>query len=237
MILSTASLSSITEAPSIFEDVDDALGTDATSYPLARKLRDFNKAYRKIGLWIWLSQKTWKFKDSNDANLLQPTKTLVADQLDYSIPTNALSIEWLELLDTSGNYVRITRVPEFSNIPENDANGFPTEWRLEGTAILLNKKVNSSYVTLASGMRIGVSKGITNLTKADSAVSPGFIEEFHELISKLMQRTFCLDNNMFDKAKEIFAEIAMMKNDLESYYQQRDTSSLNRINPKRTSYI
>lgn len=238
MILSSSSLSSITEKPSIIEDIDYILGTDTTSFPFAEKLRLINKWYLKVGMWIWDVDTSWKFDSSlNTTTLTRKLATIVANQLDYTIPTTALSIEKLEIKNKDGDYIEIEYKDEFDNIPENDEAGFPTQWKLEGRSIMLNKKPTADYVTLANGLRIFLSQQVTKFTKSDAAVSPGFEEQFHELLSKGPAFDFCVANSMYDKANVLKSEINEMKKDLEEFYSNRNKAIKPVVNPQRTNYL
>ncbi|MBK9272800.1 MAG: hypothetical protein IPM48_14540 [Saprospiraceae bacterium] len=238
MILSSSSLSGITEKPSIVEDIDYILGTDSTVFPLADKLRLINKWYLKVGLWIWQAQNTWQFDDKNATTLPRATTTLVNNQRDYSIPTTALSVERVEVMDKNGDY-RLLEKKDRSNFEiglDNEDAGMPKYWDLEGYSVILYPKPTSDYVTLSSGLRLFLSRQVTKFTKSDSAVEPGFEEQFHEFLSKGPSFDFALSKNMYDKANALRGEINQLRVDLENFYRKR-TKTLPTINPKKQYYV
>lgn len=237
-ILSTASLSGITEKPSIVEDIDYTLGTDSTSFPLADKLRLINKWYLRVAMWIWKAQNTWQFDDKNATTLPRAVTTLVANQRDYSIPTTALSVERVEVKDTGGNWQTLDRKDKvyFENGLDNESAGLPLYWDVEGYSVIIHPKPTSSFVTLASGLRLFVSRQVTEFTKSDAAIEPGFEEQFHDFLSKGPSFDFALAKQMYDKANILKGEIAGLRVDLEDFYRRRDTKHP-RMNPRKSSYV
>ncbi len=239
MKLSSATLTAVTEKPSIIEDIDYELGTDSTSFPLADKLRLINKWCVKAGLRIWKASSSWKFDDSNATTLPYATQNLVNNQRDYAIPTTALSIEMVQVMDTSGAYITLERrdVEKFPfPIGNESTGGMPTYWDIEGNSIIFDIKVSSDNVTLTNGLRVFISRNVTKFTTTDANTEPGFIEPFHDYIVKGV----CYD---FARIKGLSAEritllrtdMKDLEKDMDEYYANRDIQSP-RVKRKFVSY-
>lgn len=221
MILSSATLTGITEKPSIFEDVDFNLGTDSTSFPLADKLRIANISIGQIGTWIWQSTGTWNFDDSNSTDLPIANTDLVDDQDNYTLPTDLLAVRRVEVKNTAGDYVKLELFDEnqvYDGL-DNDTKGFPTHYRLVGRSIILVVRPDATLVTATDGLRVYLDRTMTLLTNADAGETPGFVEPFHDLVTLMICSRWCL-GKLPEKKGFYDQEIAIKKEELRDLYSK-----------------
>ena len=109
MQLSTATLTGVTTAHSIVEDIDFLVKTNSTSFPLAQKLRIINKMNYDITTDILRYQSNWEFDDTNKTDFPIATTTLIDGQQDYSLPPTMVKLLRVEVKDSGGNYQKLER--------------------------------------------------------------------------------------------------------------------------------
>ena len=237
MILSSESLSAITAKPSIFEDVDFQLGTDSDSFLLADKLRIANTSLGKIGIWIWQASGTWNFDDSNKIDLPIAATDLVDSQSDYTLPTGLLAVRRVEIKDTAGNWRKLELFDETEIYDglDNDSAGFPTHYRLVGNSVILRVKPSSDQVTLTGGLRVHLDRTFTLYTTSDSAVTPGFAEPFHDLVTMMICSKWCL-GKIPEKKALYDQEIASIKFDLQDTESKKAKESRPKLKGRHVSY-
>lgn len=187
MILSSSSLSAVTTAPSIFEDIDFLAGTSSVSYPFADKLRNVNLRYNDVVSDILKAQSNWEFDDTNTTDYPIATTTLVAGQLDYALPSSFLKLLRVEVKDSAGNFQRVYQFDETQvsqALSEFDkTNGLPIWYRELANSIELYPQADASSVTLTNGLRCYFQRNITEFTTSDASVTPGFAQPFHRILS------------------------------------------------------
>lgn len=187
MKLSSSSLSAVTVAPSIFDDIDFLCGSNSVSYPLAQKLRNVNKYYQDVTTAIISAQSNWEWDDTNYSTYPIGTTTLVASQKDYILPTNMLKILRIEVKDAGGNYQKVQQFDEQEvgqGLSEfNKSDGLPLYYREVANSIELYPAPSASDVTLAQGLKVYYERAVTEFGVSDADTEPGFAEPFHRILS------------------------------------------------------
>lgn len=241
MILSTATLTGITEKPSLFEDVDFICGftssTDgATAYPYSDRLRNTNKWRYKFAIEAWKADGSWTFDDSNHTDFPIATTTIVNGQADYQLPTSLLKLERVSYKNTSGDYVDLEYIDK-RRLSElgNDEAGTPIGYYLIGNSIILNPKPSTSFVTATAGLRLYFKREVVELTKNDASVDLGIPEPFVDFISNGVAREYCVRNDM-DRLKVIDTDIERLKIEIRAFYSKRLTSKNPRFSRKVDNY-
>ena len=221
--------------------------TDSTSLPVEAFCRSANAYYRKAAYFIWRNTAGWEFDDSNYSDLPFGTTTLVNGRDDYTIPTNALSIERVEVLDSEGKYSVIKRIDK-SDVTEEaldehySTNGMPREYDLVGNSIILYPTPATGYVTMASGLKVYVSRDISAPTPvsytAGIAQEPGFQVIFHPYIAYGVAYDYGVSNN-YTQEKMALLKITLQEYEaqLSDYYAKRDRDNPVKIKPKTRSSI
>lgn len=171
----------------LVEDIDFICTTDATSYPLKDKARNMNR-HLYVAICDYLkATKRASFDDPNNTGLPISTFTLVDQQVQYSLPTNLLKVEAIEVKDNAGNWTRLQEldkselarsITDFENTP-----GIPRYYDIVGENIFLYPAAASGQVTLSDGGKIHYSREIDAFTSTDTTQEPGIPELGHRIVS------------------------------------------------------
>ena len=204
-------------------------------YSLHDITRNVNKHYQQVATLIWRSSGAWQYDDSNNTDTPKASITLGEASASYIIPTTALRIEGIEILNSAGIWNKIRQI-DYNDITESPeeylgSGGETTEYDLIGNEIRLFPPPISSCVTLASGMCIRLSRDVTIFTTngtTASTTSPGFAAPFHEILSLGAAIDFVEDKGAQDR-------LVTMKDRLEkgliSFYGHRNVVRQARIRP------
>lgn len=175
----------------IVELIDETLGTNSTTYPLAAKVRDINLSLDKIYSIIFAAGGTWNFDDSNQTDYPIIRTNLVAGQRDYSFVTDAsgnliLDIYKVLVADSAGVYRTIQPYNVQSQDTRasftNGANtgGIPTNYDKTANGIFLDFVPNYNYT---NGLMVYINREGSYFTVADTTKKPGFAGLFHEYLA------------------------------------------------------
>lgn len=169
-------------------DLDFLCGSTSATYSPANKRRNMNIAYRDAARIIWESDGGWRYNDSNATTLPKAYTTLVNAQQDYTLPTTAMRVARVEVMDGSGNWIKLqpldpqevkTGMPEFlgGNV------GTPLYYEVVGRSLLLYPTPGTGYVTMTDGLMIYVDRDVTSLAVSATTTEPGFAAPFHRILS------------------------------------------------------
>lgn len=226
MILSSASLSATTAKPSIIEDIDFLLGnTDSTSYPLADKLRNVNLHYYDVVTDILSANSNWEWDDTVKTDYPISTTTLIASQRDYSFPSDFLKLLRVEVLDSAGNYQKVSQIDE-QQIEQGlesfmQGDGMPLYYREVGNSIELYPSASATSTTLTAGLKIYYQRIMTEFTTSDASVSPGFAPSFHRILSVGAAYDYAFSKSLpvMNALKQKYEEL---RQSLREYYSARN---------------
>ena len=237
----TASTASV----GLIQDCENLLGMSANdiagdSVLIKRFTGDINAWYRRVNVWIWENSGAWQYDDSNQTDLPIATTTLVANQQDYEMDSEAQAVEGVSVKNKEGDFIRLTQIDksEFAQDPASfyEEAGMPIYYDLVGRSIFLYPKPAAAEVTVASGLKLYFSRDITEFTYDDTTDSPGFMTAFHKILSLGASMDYARSFSMNDKVSQFTQEILNIKEDLKQVYGQRDTDYKNQIKPRRESY-
>lgn len=193
MQLSSSSITSITEAPSIIEHVDFLCQTTSATYPTADKLRNINIWYGKVVGKILEVMNGWKWDDSNYTDAPRGAQNLVAGTQAYTLPVAAtgndastfLSFQRATVLDASGkeSTLHLSLDPESELLNAYSTNGLPQVYKLIGKKIYLYPSPAAASTTLTNGLIIYYTRTPDEFTKSDTTQQPGFPAIFHEVLA------------------------------------------------------
>jgi hypothetical protein len=207
---------------------------DTTSYPPRNWMRSAMTYYRKAAYYIWKNTAGWEFDDSNYTTLPIATTTLVDGQQDYSIPTNALDIQRVEVAASDGSYKLLNRtnkeeIQDSSLTSYYSTNGLPRYYDVIGNSIFLYPAPAAANVTLSAGLKLYLSRDVytTNLTIPDSyqqrTTEPGFHIDFHPFVAIGAALDYGVSNNYTkDKMDNLKALYQEYLTNIEYYYSRRD---------------
>lgn len=225
MILSTVSLNTVTSAPSLIEDIDFLVGTNATTYPLADKLRNVNAYNYEVVTEILKAQSNWEFDDTNATDFPIATRNLVASQKDYGLPGGFLKLIRVEVKDSAGNFQKLSQFDEtqvaqaLSEFHAND--GMPVGYREIGDSIELYPSPSASDTTLTAGLKCYYQRSLDEFTNADSSASPGFAAPFHRILSVGAAYEYAVVNQMAI-ARDLKLKLEELKANLRQFYSSRN---------------
>mgnify|MGYP000718200303 CR=1 FL=1 len=225
MILSTASLASVTAAPSIIEDIDFLVKSNAVSFPVAQKLRIINKVNYDVTTDILKYQSNWEFDDTNKTDFPIATTNLVASQKDYALPTSMVKLLRMEVKDSAGNWQRVRQFDE-TQVDQaltefNKSTGLPRLYREIGNSIELYPSPDASSTTLTSGLKCYYQRVITDVTTSDASVEPGFAKQFHPILSVGAAYEYAIINQL-EVAPALRAKLEELRLELREYYSSRN---------------
>ena len=215
--------------------------SDLTTFPVDGEFtRRCNDWYRRVNTWIWRVTGTWEYDDSNWTNLPVATRTLVADQQDYEIPSTAQKIDRVEVLDSDKNYQVIkpidkSMIKNQSMSEYFETAGMPIYYDLVGRSLLLYPKPAAANVTTTKGLQVYFSRDISEFTPASTDTEPGFVNTFHSLLS-LGPALDYARVHMPDRVNNLRIQIAELKKDLQEFYGSRHRDLKARFNPKKQDY-
>ena len=209
---------------------------DTASYPINDLTRNINAWYRKANSWIWNSTGKWEFDDKNYSDLPIATTDLVDEQQDYSMPTTAQKILRVEVENVNGDWAELKQIDQ-TEIKESmtefyETSGMPAYYDIVGNSLMLYPKPDTASVTLTGGLKVYVSRDINEFAITDTSTEPGFIDDFHRLLSIGAALDYAIANNITEKMSNLREQLALMKDDLTNYYSSRNIPKRIKINPK-----
>jgi len=217
--------------------------TDTTSFPVADFMRAANLKLRDLSFLLWKNSSTWEFDDTNQTDLPIATTTLVTGQRDYAMPSTTLSVERVEVMNSSGDYQVIKQIDksDVKNAPmlemfEND--GMPMYYDIAGESLLLYPTPATGYVTMAAGLRVYVSRDITPFTLTDTSNEPGIPDMFHPYLSFASAFDYATAKNMgAQRLQMLQIGIAKYERMISDFTARRNRDKKVRIKPSTKSDI
>jgi hypothetical protein len=217
--------------------------TDTTSYPIADFIRSANLKTRDAAFLLWRNSSDWEFDDRNSTELPIGTTTLVAGQRDYSLPTTALSIERVEVMDSNGDY-QLLRQKDKSEVTDGpmleafEDDGMPEYYDLVGNSIFLYPAPAAADVTTTKGLRLYLSRDIEEFSLTDTSTEPGFPKMFHPYVAYGCSVDYALAKNMGQQRIQMLQiGIARYEKMISDFYARRNKDKRVRIRPSTKSDI
>ena len=211
---------------------------------MKRFTKDINTYYRRVNTWIWKATGTWEFDDGNFADFPIAYTNLVStsgsEQQDYELPSTAQKIDRVEVLDDAGDYQLLHPIDKSevgTAMSEHyDTPAMPTEYDMVGRSIWLYPAPGAGYVTDTKGLKIYFTRDVDQFAVSDTTKEPGFVSNFHRLLSLGAAYDYAFSYNMSLKANYIKGQINEMVKDLESFYSSRNRNKHIAIEPRKHNY-
>lgn len=217
-----------------------------TSYPLVDMVTSANRWVTKTGTQIWRASRTWEFDDKNQTDLPIATTTLVAGQQDYALQTTTLKINRVEVLDSSGDYQKLSQIDQ-SEVPMAlsefyETDGMPVWYDILGNSLFLYPAPAAGSVTTALGLKIYFTREMTTFSVPSSytvedTTQPGFDEDFHDIICYGIAQDWLRANGEKAKADDYFGVINQMFIDIAQRYGQKSPDKKVAVAPRRERYF
>ena len=229
----------------ICQDIDFMCHTDTTSYPLKDKARNVNTWYRKSVSWIRECHGDWEYDDSNlststDYPTALPiwTTKLVANTQSYTLPSTAQKVERVEVLDDEANYQIVSPIDKEQITDEamsefEETAGLPKYYDMVGALVVLYPKPGASFITTTSGLKVYVARDIDEFHSTDTTQEPGFVSNFHRILS--LGGAFDFEEDP-TKKNYLLAQIRDLRTEIKEFYSTRHKDFRNIIQPYRTDY-
>lgn len=218
----------------LIQDCESLLGFNSTDISdtssSTNRLNDFtrliNARYRQAVTWIWETQDDWDFDDRNATTLPIATTTLVDSRQDYSLPTTAFRVERVEALNSSGDYELLdpidkAQIKGVAMSEYYEDAGMPIQYDLVGRSLMLYPKPGASYVTTSSGLKVYVSRDITEFNNTSTTWGPGFIEPYHRIISLGASLDYAIGQGMTQTIGQLQTQLLDMKTGMQTFYASR----------------
>ena len=203
---------------------NDLANTDNVVYPLVQKTRAANKTLRKIWSWIFEAYGGWIYDDSNNIDFPSATTQIVSSQQDYSIPSEALTVNDLEVKDSSGNWYDLKPITseEIDKLQAEKeffkTNGLPIYYLMISGSFKLFPTPN---YTQAASLRISFDRGATTFTSGDTTKTPGFVSQFHDAVAVGMALEWAREKGLNDLLQGLYADWRRYELDIKKFYTVR----------------
>lgn len=203
--------------------------TNSTSFSAANLLIAVNNAYEYVAECILKADNKWQWDDNNQTDLPVATTPLVSSQQDYSLATTHLTIDRVEIKDTSGAWHLLTQLDQ--QIMKRDrgtalaayqnVSGTPTEYDVIGSSVFLYPIPNYSQ---AASLKLYFTRGPALFTSAEVSTGtkvPGFNSLFHELIPYKVSFEYALANSQ-PTAKDYYTYLQQGEQKIIDFYALRN---------------
>ena len=229
----------------ICQFIDFQCHTDTTSYPLKDKARNCNVWYRKAVTWVREAPSDWQYDDSNlDTSTDYPTALpiwttkLVGNTQNYKLPSTAQKVERVEVLDDDANYQIVLpidkeQITDKAMSEFEETAGLPEYYDMVGASVVLYPKPGTSFITTTNGLKVYVARDIDEFYSTDTTQEPGFVSNFHRIISLGGSYDFEEDPT---KKNYLLAQIKELKDGIKEFYSTRHREYRNLIQPHKHSY-
>ena len=248
--------SNTTDLNAIVQEITFLTGIDVNAISKKERSRLANRWYHRAAILAWKTDPDWQFDDANIgtsesnqswtydatfAGLPRATRDLVDDQRIYRLPTNALSVERVEVMRSDGRYYEVRPIQEH-NIRDLAISTFletksqPRYYNLVGTNIELLPAPDAGEITLTDGIKIYVSREVEEIGAEDDSVEPSLPEPFHRILSLGASYDIAIAKGL-QNVNQLKGELDQLFLEMEGYYASRQRHNKKRIMPARRSYM
>ena len=140
-------------------------------------------------IWHIIHEATgnWKYDDNNNTDLPFATTDIVNAQQRYALPADALTVQRVEMKDSSGEWFRLTAITS-ENIPGaidefNDVAGTPNFYSLINGVITIYPSANYAST---DGLKVYYDREAVAFETSDTTQTPGFASPYHEILPIMM---------------------------------------------------
>lgn len=216
--------------------------TDSSAYTDANLLIDLNQWYSIVNFEILRSQDEWDFDDSNNTDFPILTTNIVANQQDYSLPTNALEIKRVEVTYDGVNWKKVEpldiserQISTATNAIADFSASSPYYDPQYGSIFLY--PIPTANVT--GGLKVWVSRRVTAITSSDVSTGTlviGFEPLFHDILAYGTAHEYCKSKDLFEKADRLKIDVSEKLANLRSFYSRREKDRVLSVNFAGVNY-
>lgn len=144
---------------------------------------DVNNALHDVWHLINLATRNWRYDDGNYTDLPSSTTDLVSGTAKYALPSEALTVQRIEIKDVNGNWYKLKPI-----VLENltgaldefeDVDSTPMYYKLINGTIELFPAPNYSQT---DSLRVYYDRASVLFNYDDTTASPGFPAPYHEIL-------------------------------------------------------
>lgn len=199
--------------------------TNSTSYDAPTMLIDINVSMNRVWSLINESDDRWQIDDMNNTDLPIATTATVSGQQDYSLSVSFLSIDRVEIMDTSGNWTELGPIDQHdikrTALPQYlKTAGLPIQYDKVGGSVFLYPPPNYSQ---AASLKVYYTRGPNEFTSGDvsgGSKQPGFASMFHDLVPLWVSYDYWLINDQ-SLCAGFLSEIQRKEQELIAFYGGR----------------
>lgn len=153
---------------------------------VTEKLKEFtslnNIANNQIWHLIHEATGNWQYDDSNKTDLPSATTNIVSGTATYVIPDDALTINRIEIKDSSDNWYRLKPITLEEIRTEGDFLtdiGIPRYYRAVDRVVTFYP--SPDYAS-TNGLKVFYDRGCVDFTTSDTTTKAGFASPYHSLL-------------------------------------------------------
>lgn len=186
-----------------------------------------NNAVEHIEALINASDSRWEFDDTNQTDIPIATATITSGQQDYSLATSHISIDRVEIKDSTGNWRLLTPIDQhdvrFQALAEGETTRSGAYYATNGIPLQYDKMASTIYLfptpnyTQASSLKIYFTRPPVAFVVGDTSAQPGFNSLFHDLVSYWIAYEFAMANGKANQNTLFQAIQAKEQNMIEFY--------------------
>jgi hypothetical protein len=212
-------------------------GSTSGVYTDVNLVRNLNIAYHDVSRLIWDSSDGWQYDDTNSTELPIATTSLVHSQQDYTLPSTSQRLERVEVQTADGEYVKLE---QFDIHDTNQAlsefisgEGRPMYYDVIGRSVMLYPTPHSAHVTLSAGLKIVVSRNVTEFAVTATTTEPGFATPFHRILSYAAAIDYVKDEREVERLSK---QKQRLEEGLQRFYSRRNVERRSAIRPQSKRY-
>jgi hypothetical protein len=211
-------------------------GTGTTdAYTATMGLLNLNLALYRVETRYLMSQGRWKYDNSNNSDFPILTTSLVASQQDYSLPTETIKIDRLEITYDGANWYRASSMSESDDNMAMTTSNIATFSQSDPRYSLLGRSLKLYPIpgsNVSNGLKIYGQRLHDAFTSTDYGTNPttvnvGIDENWGEQVAREMSLNYLMDNDMvrYDR----------MVNEIERHYVILKDFNLKKLEDEKMS--
>lgn len=238
----------------IQSDIDFLVKSDSTTYPVAQKTANVNRALDTVVSAILGADGRWQWDDTNYTDLPIGVTNIVADQQDYSFDTEYLVLTRLEIKDANGNWQYLTPIDQndlnYSTMTVRDnvpgyiytngqsltdflkTSGMPLYYDKIASSVFLYPKPNYNST---GALKAYFQRKADYFVVSDTVKEPGFAKHLHRFLSISAAYDYALTNGLA-KMNSLRQELSILEQKITDFYAYRPKDEKVIIRPHVENY-
>lgn len=207
----------------ILQGIYFEVNANSVTYPEKDVVRGVNLALDRFVYLAISSNSKWQFDDYNNTTSPVATTDIVADQIDYVLDFDFLTIESVEIKDTDGSWRKLKQVDrreqtEALGQEQKTSTTQPLQYDLRGKQLYL---IAPSSVNVTGGLRVFFQRKASYFVVGDTVKEPGVLPIFSEYF--ILYPSFLYAQKYgLDKKNDLFSRIQIMEAAIKDHYGQAD---------------